>query len=1329
LFLNFKSIKSGKIDKEIKNQNEMEPRRKDLLNLKETIDNNCEIYEARVNKLKYQQAKNREKINEEKRIISERGENPNFYLPRKMKMEEQQRLKTKFDNQQFNNTQEIVKKILKENDNLEKKKKLYPNLFNINKNGSNQTLKPINHETGRTKILSKIASKLDIENSQIGNATNSSSNFFQGSLNDNEDRKSFYDNTTVTSKEEDSDIDELNEHEEILIEPEFEGLWDKKTTAKYDAETFYKHQKKFPPCYKTKAEKELYLKTLENLKKSSVKDQVAAGRKFVGISFKSQPKIIEFKNFIVGEIYKLKIVLTNISYTINTCKLTDLSECLKDFIDIEFKSPGQLSAGLTCDFFVTFKPKINKDIEGTVEFLSTNGPFSIPIKCSIKKCDLSVNTQFISFGANVINEKSTRKLQLINNGALGTNFKVLLNGETPNETEGIVMKKIENSFIDPMSNLEFEYSFVSSFPGEFKNNYFFTFEDENSKDIKVEVKATAIDVPIWIEKVDIDLKICMYDRLYQDVICVHNRANTALRIIFEIPHELRNHLEILPKTAFVQAKSEFQAQLKFIARTTLESDAQQFFDPVTGVLEVPLFIRVPDQINVINYNLNAIVTTSDLEFNLKTIDFGCCTIYEAATATVSLTNKSILCQPFGFIKLPDYVNVQPNDGFGTLLPKETIEIDINFCPNTAKEYKFSVICKSLVNRDFVIDCCGVGVHPPLKLSAQRINFKATSIGTTTSEPIYVINDHLDYDQHRHPVPRIGNGDIAPVGPTFFEFDLPDNCPFKLSPQVGVVNPGERIKVVLQYTAKLKDSHIKKEAALILKNKIIEKKRQTEHSQSSNKTTSDERSKSKKTANSTTTTTTAAANTSKNKNKTEINNSTLQVDNNRPQTPDLASIKIDSAEYYAGLSSAIQKYEGEIEYFKIACYVASQKVGINDQSDISNDDNKTISYSSHNTLYLDVICPSVRPELIIVTEEFINCRIDFGKCSVGQKIIKKISIKNITKSVINLGSNILSTNDDFVMLNSLRDNLKPNCVHNILLAFIPTKSRIYYETLEIKTDKSMLSIILNGVGVEPAFSLSLEGNQLDFGYCLVNERIEKTIELKNNSKIPLEYQINLSSLLKNDENNVELNSDQVLTLSKPKVGPRNFSGQNVFDVNPIQGSIEAGNKVSLKLTFSPDHSSDLFSDVVKISLLSCETKSRDIQLVGKSRNKAMYIRGVEYLSTNCINESMMLGKDIETLSLDNQDNNQNDSISSPVKGGTSTKEKLSSTKEDKNDQSNNLIIPTPVLLTLYAAPSTKTIGEYTQAEKLIHIGCMKQTMNLADKKDTKKVFIFYFFYLK
>ena len=45
-----------------------------------------------------------------------------------------------------------------------------------------------------------------------------------------------------------------------------------------------------------------------------------------------------------------------------------------------------------------------------------------------------------------------------------------------------------------------------------------------------------------------------------------------------------------------------------------------------------------------------------------------------------------------------YVEVQPNDGFGTLLPLETIELDVIFSPKKARDYKFELNCKSIINR-------------------------------------------------------------------------------------------------------------------------------------------------------------------------------------------------------------------------------------------------------------------------------------------------------------------------------------------------------------------------------------------------------------------------------------------------------------------------------------------------------------------------------------------------------------------------------------------------------------------------------------------------------
>ena len=130
-------MKTKRAEEETQYLIEMEAKRKNLLNLKQTVDHNKEMFQAKVNKKKFTEAKNKQTLIEQKNEILQRGENPNFFIPRKLKMEQVEKEKKRFKEDQDKNTQEIVKKILKENENIEKKKKLYPNLFNIN-------LKPLN---------------------------------------------------------------------------------------------------------------------------------------------------------------------------------------------------------------------------------------------------------------------------------------------------------------------------------------------------------------------------------------------------------------------------------------------------------------------------------------------------------------------------------------------------------------------------------------------------------------------------------------------------------------------------------------------------------------------------------------------------------------------------------------------------------------------------------------------------------------------------------------------------------------------------------------------------------------------------------------------------------------------------------------------------------------------------------------------------------------------------------------------------------------------------------------------------------------------------------
>ncbi len=51
--------------------------------------------------------------------------------------------------------------------------------------------------------------------------------------------------------------------------------------------------------------------------------------------------------------------------------------------------------------------------------------------------------------------------------------------------------------------------------------------------------------------------------------------------------------------------------------------------------------------------MTAVLTNSDMEFDVNTIDFKHCTINESVRTSIKLTNMSILPQAFGFVGHPD----------------------------------------------------------------------------------------------------------------------------------------------------------------------------------------------------------------------------------------------------------------------------------------------------------------------------------------------------------------------------------------------------------------------------------------------------------------------------------------------------------------------------------------------------------------------------------------------------------------------------------------------------------------------------------------------------
>lgn len=1159
-------------------------------------------------------------------MILSQGGDAFKYLFHQRRHQELEAQKRAFEEEQKLRKQEIVNRILKEEAEEEQRKRRQHPLS-----------KPINRRTLRDKTWQYI------------------SDFCEGksvltSQQERERELLLYPKTVcvikaISSESVQVDLGSISTEDEVLAEPDISGLWNKESyqVPKEDMER--------KPVGGSKMEKDILARTMEQLRSGVVQKQVVSGREFKGRPFNSKPEVIHFKDFDIGKVYKKKITLINATYTINYCKLVGVEENLKDFIHIDFEPPGPMSAGMSCEVLVTFKPMINKDLEGNVSFLAQTGSFSVPLKCSTKKCSLSLDKELIDFGTYVVGETTSRIITLTNVGGLGTKFKFLPDSEfyemdesqpamkisslftceekiiyekimtslseqqlevndsslvdlqslkesekqlddpevttaavsamtmIPSEEQAeITLGEVTEGEIGPFSSVKVPITFTPVIPGEVQTKFKVMFKNPQSPPLYFRATGTAIDVPVWVPKATVDLKICMYDRLYQDSITVHTRSKAALRLKFEVCKELRGHIELLPETGYIQAQSTYSVQLKFLPRQSLPEDARKYFDPASRVLEAPMTIRVADQIKPVRFTVQAIVTTSDLEINPSEINFGYCTIYEAIRTEICLSNLSLLPQEFGFVGLPKYVDIQPNDGFGTILPLETLHLDVIFQPIKAKEYKFELVCKSEINRCFKVSCQAVGVHPPLELSHYQIKFSATSLYDTSVSTLYVINSHLSMNKMIHSLPRIGSEEAAPVGPTSFEFLLPPNSPITISPSVGTVLPGKRCLIQVAFQPVLPKEIIYKEASQIL-NKEIETKPVSQKEIVQRKELWKQ-----------------------SFSVVRVHNRDRPTRVSTPQATELQRpvINSSSTEFQIAQATLSKAFQGKFNRFVIPCVVAS--------GDIK--DRKTaepLSFSPHNTLYLELWCPAVAP-FIVVTSHKGKTDFNFGDIAVGHRSVKKITLQNICNEDLTLEYSVLNPNGPFVRLNPF-NKLRSGETQTLVLSFSPHENILAQETLDIITKRGTLSLTLFGMGVASMITCSIDGNILNMGYVLARESVSTNFKLQNESSLPIKFWVRLESLSrKKAEAHQQL--PKFITSHEQRaeiVGTQNYNGQSVFSIVPVEGLMFPGKAQEFTVTFSPDHESLFFSDLLKVVLFEKKV-SHQILLKGAAREHMMFVEG-------------------------------------------------------------------------------------------------------------------------
>ena len=611
--------------------------------------------------------------------------------------------------------------------------------------------------------------------------------------------------------------------------PELNGLWIKEEKKRQIGDG----------SNLSKFEQRMMSEAHERHKTSMFKDQVVWGKVYDGPGFICEPPVLRFIDFTPGTVYKRKVVITNVSYTFNYFKLGELEDTMKNFFDVKFTPPGRMSAGLTCDVWITFEPKLPEDIECSLPFLGETGPFDLRIECTLPKLELCYNPEAtLELGTVEMDQSIVKNLIVTNRGYQSTKFSVhaiegkcISDDDVPFdafESKVVTFQQagtIEAATVhrDKLGNVIDHYvngrdPSITNIPFTFAPNcggaINVLIEVRFEKDyptLQLQVAAVGKLVPIYLEipsmrkrshlmqlddvLVDhrnvpvprIDLECCTAEHFYRDLVLLHNRSNSALKCQFSVPKQLQDLVELHPDMCYVQGNSTFGVQLKLTpTHNTLEQARSagliigDLLQNETYTVKVPVSVLVPDR-QAVKFCIMVMITSPTIKLSQTEIDFGACSVAEAVKFPVTVTNMSSLPQEVAFVKLPHELRVDPLHGFTTLNPyPDSFTFDVLFQPTTAKQYKLNLQLQSKLNHVYNVTCHGKGLFAPLEFATPVVKFAALAQSQLISHAV-----------------MLNNGTKRPQ---MFEFGIPSDWPVKVHPSRGVVPADGSVQIRVDFVA-------------------------------------------------------------------------------------------------------------------------------------------------------------------------------------------------------------------------------------------------------------------------------------------------------------------------------------------------------------------------------------------------------------------------------------------------------------------------------------------------------------------------------------------------
>ena len=528
------------------------------------------------------------------------------------------------------------------------------------------------------------------------------------------------------------------------------------------------------------------------------------------------PATVFFRDFEPGKRYRKVVTVTNQHRDLSHFKIESLPDEVRDNFIVQCRRPGLFPSGMSRALEIEFAPAVGGDISTEIVLKTPLDYLRIPVVCTTRNAFPVFRTPDVAFTPSrpiQIGRSVTRRIVIQNQGALPIDFGflphadlVLYTGTVQNAVpeDGLAAFADDSDFavggprsLGPYEQVSLPVTFRPRAAGAAAETLVLCYKLSTSAKTKSQISPTSKppqadyrvseqtitltgaceQQPIALEQDVLDFKCCHFDRLYRERLVVHNSGPIALKCAILQNPDLAEAIECAPRMGFCQAGERFEFNLKFHpTRTLLEKYGDE-----RGMIELRMRLLVPDQVLPVTFTIRAQVTAGDLVLAPTQIDFGACPVGSAVAVPLTIHNPGLLPCHFGFHSSAKGTQVVPGEGYGYILPGETITRKVVHKCTHAGRHRFQLECYTLLKQRFSVQCTAEGWVPPLRLSALSVGLPMTPLHETTAANLFIHNTSAHTCD--------------------FQFGLPDRETLSISPSAGTLPAGKRMRVLVRHHPK------------------------------------------------------------------------------------------------------------------------------------------------------------------------------------------------------------------------------------------------------------------------------------------------------------------------------------------------------------------------------------------------------------------------------------------------------------------------------------------------------------------------------------------------